>query len=118
MLDRSANGVARALLSVGEPLPGPVVLLIEQGPALVAGILGVLKAGGVYVPLETTHTAGHVTTVVNEARAGLVLADAAGAKLAADAAPGIPVVRVDEALAACGAERLGRAVEPDAPAYI
>jgi amino acid adenylation domain-containing protein len=118
MLDWSANGVARALLSVREPLPGPVVLLIEQGPALVAAILGVLKSGGVYVPLETAHPAGHVTSVVKEARAGLILADAAGAALAAEAAPGIPVVRVDRAIAAGGTERFGRSVEADAPAYI
>jgi amino acid adenylation domain-containing protein len=118
MLDWSANRVARALLSVREPLPGPVVLLIEQGLPLVAAIIGVLKSGGVYVPLETTHPAGHVTTVVNEARAGLVLADAAGATLAAEAAPGIPVVRVDGALATGDTERVGRSVEADAPAYI
>ena len=118
MLDWSANRVARALLSVREPLPGPVVLLIEQGPPLVAAILGILKSGGVYVPLETTHPAGHVTTVVTEARAGLVLADAAGAALAAEAAPGIPVVRVDRALATGRTERVGGSVEADAPAYI
>jgi non-ribosomal peptide synthetase component F len=118
MLDWSANGVARALLSVREPLPGPVVLLIEQGPASVAAVLGVLKAGGVYIPLETTHPARHVTTVVKEAGAGLVLADAAGAAVAAEAAPGIPGVRPDPARAGGGPQRREGAGGAEAPAFI
>jgi amino acid adenylation domain-containing protein len=118
-LERSANEVARALLSLGDPLPGPVILLIEQGPSLVAAILGVLKAGGIYVPLETTHPAGQVATVASEAGAGFVLADQAGAAVAADAALSIPVVRIDHVLAAGGpGQRLARPIEPDAPAYI
>jgi len=118
-LDRTANRVARALPSLAGPHPRPVVLLIEQSPSLVAAILGVLKAGGLYLPLETSHAPGLVATVVNEARPGLVLADAAGAALADQAARGIPVLRVDELLAGGGSgERLEIAVAPHAPAYI
>ncbi len=118
-LERSANEVARALLSLRDPLPEPVVLLIEQGPSLVAAILGVLKAGGIYVPLETTHPAGHVATVASEARAGLVLADQAGAALAAGAGLRLPLVRVDHALASGGpGKRLARPIAADAPAYV
>ncbi|MBA3444946.1 MAG: non-ribosomal peptide synthetase [Gemmatimonadales bacterium] len=118
-LERAANRVARALPGFPRPHPPAVVLLIAQGPALVVAILGVLKAGGFYVPLETSHAPGFVATVANEARASLVLADAGGAALAAEAALGIPVIRVDELLAGGDSgERLGIAVAADAPAYI
>lgn len=118
-LDRAANRLARAVAETVRPSHQPVVLLIDQGPALVAAILGVLKAGGFYAPLETRHPPSLVAGVVREARAGLVLADAAGATLAREAAPGIPALRVDQVLAGGGSEaRPGIAVGPDAPATL
>src|SRR4051794_3457643 len=47
-LNRRANGVARAILRARGPGPEPVALLLEKGVALVAAILGVLKAGKFY----------------------------------------------------------------------
>ncbi|MGH7579589.1 MAG: non-ribosomal peptide synthetase [Gemmatimonadales bacterium] len=118
-LDRAANQVARELPALPEPHPPAVVLLIEQGPALVASILGVLKAGGIYVPLETAHPPALVATVLQQSRAGLILADGPGAALAAGAAPGVPLLRVDELLAGGGSgERPGIAVAANAPAYV
>lgn len=116
-LDRAANRVAAALLDRRAPWSGPVVLLIEQSPALVAAILGVLKAGGYYVPLETWHAPALVAGIAGEARAELILADGAGA--AAGRESGVPMLRVDEVLAATGAdERPGIAIPPGAPAYL
>ena len=118
-LDSAANRVGHTLLARAAAGVGPVVLLIEQSAALVAGILGVLKAGGIYVPLEATHPTAHVATVVEEAEACLILADAAGAAVAAAAAPATVVLRVDEILAGGGSTaRPGVAVAPDACAYI
>lgn len=116
-LDRAANRVARALLDRRAPLVGPVVLLIEQSPALVAAILGVLKAGGCYLPLETWHAPALVAGVTGEARAALILADAAGAVPGREA--GLPLLRVDELLAAAGSDdRPGIAIPPDSPACV
>ncbi len=118
-LDHAANRVAHALASGSRSPAAPVVLLIDQSPALVAAILGVLKAGNLYVPLETWHSPELVAGIAKEARAGLVIADAVGAVLAAAAAPEIPVLRVDQVLAGAGAgDRLGIAVAADSPAYI
>lgn len=114
-LDRSANRVARAL----PPFPGPVLLLIEQGPALVAAILGVLKAGGCYLPLEVFHAPKLVQAVVGETCAPLALADAAGAALVREAGVGIAVLEVGEVLAGRGPdERLARSIPADAPASL
>lgn len=116
-LDRAANRVARVLLDRRSPWSGPVVLLIEQSPALVAAILGVLKAGGFYVPLETWHSPALVAGIARESRAALILADAAGATPGREA--GVPLLRVDQVLAAAGPdERPGIAIPPDVPAYV
>lgn len=123
-LDAAANRVARALLARGRMDRCPVVLLIEQGAPLVAAILGVLKAGAIYVPLETAHPAAHVAAVWAEVGAELIVADDAGAALAEAAAPGAPVLRVDAILGGgegadgAGAARPGIRVDAGAPAYV
>ena len=126
-LDASANRVAHAVLARGPVAGRPVVLLIEQSAALVAAILGALKAGAIYVPLETTQAAGHVAAIWSEAEAELILADAAGARLAAAAVPAAPVLRVDAILGAAleparpgdpDTARPGVPIAADAPAYV
>ena len=124
-LDAAANAVAHALVARGPVGGRPVMLLIEQGPPLVAAILGVLKAGAVYVPLETAQGGAHVAAVWTEAEPALILADAAGVALAAAAVPGAPVLHLN-AILACGArEDAGRPlarpvtrIDPGAPACI
>ncbi len=118
-LDGAANRVAHALLERRGVDTRPIVLLVEQSGALVAGILGVLKSGAPYVPLETTYAPAHVAAVLEEAQAVLVLADAAGATLADAVARASDVLRVDRILDGDGPEdRPGLVVRPDAFASI
>ena len=52
-LNRQANRIAHLLQSLGLK-PGELAgVHLERGPWLVAAILGIIKAGGVYVPLDT-----------------------------------------------------------------
>jgi amino acid adenylation domain-containing protein len=118
-LDQAANRVARALVTASGPAAQPVALIIGQSPALVAAIVGVLKAGKFYVPLETTYAATHVAAIVNEAQPSLILADRAGAPLAMAVMPGAAVLRIDEILETNGpAGSLDVQVGPDAYAYV
>lgn len=65
-LERNANRIAAALLEQGLTLEEPVAVLAENGPWLPAAILGIWKAGGVYVPL---------TSEIPPERAGAILQD-------------------------------------------
>jgi non-ribosomal peptide synthetase component F len=51
-LNHAANGVAHALLTQHGPGSEPIALLLEKDAPLIATILGVLKAGKIYVPLD------------------------------------------------------------------
>ena len=51
-LDAWANRIAHALLEQSGERQAPVGILLEQGASAVAAILGVLKAGKFYVPLD------------------------------------------------------------------
>jgi amino acid adenylation domain-containing protein len=54
-LNRRANRIAHALAECGIGLEAPCCVLAERGLEILAAMLGVFKAGGVYVPLEPQH---------------------------------------------------------------
>jgi amino acid adenylation domain-containing protein len=71
-LNCRANRLARRLLRLGIGRGERVGLYLERSPDVVVGVLGVLKAGAAYVPLDIGHP---------QARIAAVLADAAPAAL-------------------------------------
>ncbi|TDP97976.1 non-ribosomal peptide synthetase [Labedaea rhizosphaerae] len=74
-LDRRANAVACALAELGV---GPDVLVathLERTLDLVVGILGVLKAGGAYLPLSIEDPAARQAAILSDAKASVLLTD-------------------------------------------
>jgi amino acid adenylation domain-containing protein len=51
-LDARANQVAHTLLGMGVSVEALVGLCVERSPEMVVGLLGILKAGAAYVPLD------------------------------------------------------------------
>ncbi|MEV4603173.1 MupA/Atu3671 family FMN-dependent luciferase-like monooxygenase [Amycolatopsis sp. NPDC049253] len=77
-LDRRANGVAQRLRALGVG-PGSLVgVCLSRSPRLVAGLLGVLKAGAAYVPLDPAYPAARLGHVLADADLSVVLVDEAG----------------------------------------
>ncbi|WYY18776.1 non-ribosomal peptide synthase/polyketide synthase [Gordonia malaquae] len=75
-LDAASDTVARSLVAAGA-VPGSVVGLATARTADVAvAILGVLKAGAAYLPIDVSHPADRLGYVVGEARPLLIVADA------------------------------------------
>jgi amino acid adenylation domain-containing protein len=74
-LNRAANQVAQALLAGQMDPAHPVALLFSHNAAMVTAMLGVLKAGGWYVPLDPAHPLARNTAILKEIEAGLVLTD-------------------------------------------
>ncbi|KAI0702917.1 putative nonribosomal peptide synthetase [Cytidiella melzeri] len=74
-LDRRANALAHHLLSMGVSSGARVCLLVQRSIAMVVGILAVLKAGAVYVPLDGgIVTDSTLNFVLENSKASLVLA--------------------------------------------
>jgi amino acid adenylation domain-containing protein len=113
-LDGQAARLARRLRGLGVGPEVPVALCLGRGGHLVAAILGVLKAGGCYVPLEPSLPAGRLRAALRDSGARLLLTTAADAPPAAaldlgpaserrpgpGPGPEVTVVCVEEALAA------------------
>jgi amino acid adenylation domain-containing protein len=73
-LDRCANHLARRLRSLGVAPEVPVGVCMERSFELVIAVLGLLKAGGVYVPLDPSNPKERLSFIVNETRPKVLLA--------------------------------------------
>lgn len=125
-LDQLANRVAHGILACRGIGSEPVVLVLEQGAPLVAAILGVLKAGKMYVPMDPSDPAARIAFTVADSGAALVLADrpditevpmAAGMPVTPAATPGL-VLTLDELVSGEPDQPPSLALTAETPAYI
>ncbi|HEY0172458.1 MAG TPA: amino acid adenylation domain-containing protein, partial [Pyrinomonadaceae bacterium] len=73
-LDGRANRLARRLRRLGVRPDTLVGVLSERSFEMVVALLGVLKAGGAYLPLDPDYPAERLAFVLEESAAGVVLA--------------------------------------------
>jgi amino acid adenylation domain-containing protein len=72
-LDTRAERLARQLCVMGVGPDVLVALFLERSLDMVVGMLGVLKAGGAYIPLDPTHPRNRVAWVLEDAQPLLLL---------------------------------------------
>ncbi|MEU4406357.1 amino acid adenylation domain-containing protein [Streptosporangium sp. NPDC023963] len=72
-LDERAAGVARVLRGSGAGPGSLVAVCAERSAELVAGLLGVLKTGAAYVPLDPDYPADRLAFMLSDAGAAVVL---------------------------------------------
>src|SRR6185437_162550 len=65
-LNRQANQVARRLRELGVRPESLVGVSMRAGPRRLAGMLGILKAGGGYVPLDPALPAERLAFMMND----------------------------------------------------
>ncbi|MFF6918560.1 amino acid adenylation domain-containing protein [Streptomyces sp. NPDC012466] len=75
-LNRRANRIATRLTAEGVGPETVVAVSVERGPMMVAVVLGVLKAGGVYLPMEPHLPAERAAVILEEAQATAVVTTA------------------------------------------
>ncbi|MEV6987196.1 amino acid adenylation domain-containing protein, partial [Sphaerisporangium sp. NPDC051017] len=122
-LNERANRLAHYLIGRGIGPEDVVALAFPRSADLIVAILGVLKAGAAYLPLDPDHPAERIAFMLGDARPALVLGSDA-MSVSSD----VPqVVLADPAVAAAMADqpsadptdeqRLHR-LTPDSPAYV
>jgi amino acid adenylation domain-containing protein len=75
-LNRKANQLAHHLRGLGVAPDRPVAICIRRSLELIVGLLGVLKAGGVYVPLDTSAPRERLSFMLEETGASVLLTEA------------------------------------------
>ncbi|HEY0095678.1 MAG TPA: AMP-binding protein, partial [Archangium sp.] len=72
-LDARANQLAHHLRGLGVRAESRVVLCLERSPELIVSMLGVLKAGGVYVPVDPAWPEARLQLLLEDCGAAAVL---------------------------------------------
>ena len=98
-LNAAGNRVARAILTRRGAESEPVAVLADHDAAAIAAILGVLKAGKVYLVLDVRHPAARLRTLLAASGAPLIVSGARHLDLARGLATGGPTVLDVDALA-------------------
>ena len=123
-LDRRAGGLARVLAGRGAGPESVVAVVMDRSAGLVAALLGVLKAGAAYLPVDPGYPAERIAFMLADAGPAVVVTSRA---LAAGLPRlDVPVVVADEPVVAAGAARMGAAgrgggaggLRPEHPAYV
>ncbi len=118
-LNRTANQVARAILAAGAGDGTQVALLFDHDAPMIAAILGALKAGATYVPLDPAYPQERLAMILADSQARLVLTESAHQGFAQGlAGAALPSIVLEEIDPATPDTNLGRPVAPDAVAYI
>lgn len=77
-LDRKSVAVAAGLIGQGIAPGDHVGVHMERSVSVIVALLGVLRAGGVYVPLDVTLPADRLDFIVRDADVRLIITDTAG----------------------------------------
>jgi amino acid adenylation domain-containing protein len=93
-LNSQANQVARHLQGLGSTPTQPVGIYMEQSVRALISMLGVLKTGSAYVPIDPRYPLSRVTTILEEAGISIVLTQKALGAALTDTA--YKLVSVDE----------------------
>jgi amino acid adenylation domain-containing protein len=72
-LQTRSNQIANLLLEKGVKPGSPVVLYVEQGLDRIAGIVGILKSGAAYVPIDTEFPPSRIEYILSDTKAKYIL---------------------------------------------
>ena len=119
-LESWSRRIAIALQTTAPRAGQPVGVMVEQGAPQIAAIVGTLRAGAIYVPLDAALSVTRLRTIIADAGLRTVVADRMNRSLAQWLVPGGHILETGHAEAPDA--DLVRAtlaeVDADAPAYI
>ncbi|MGW6258070.1 amino acid adenylation domain-containing protein [Streptomyces sp. NPDC055085] len=112
-----SDRICAHLLAHGVTEGSAVVVRMNRGLEWPAALMGVMKAGAAYVPVDTAAPQSRLDQVLADSRAVMVLGSTA---TGVPETGGVPVITVEEALQAGGpaVDRTGGTVHPMATAYV
>ncbi|MET0330180.1 MAG: amino acid adenylation domain-containing protein [Dyella sp.] len=72
-LEARSDRLAAGLIAAGVGVGASVVVLLERSAEAVIALLGILKAGAAYLPLDASYPAERLAFAINDAQAALVI---------------------------------------------
>ncbi|WP_052134223.1 non-ribosomal peptide synthetase [Sphingomonas sp. 37zxx] len=117
-LNHAANLIAHRLIALGAGPETCVPVVCEQSIEMIVALLGVLKAGAAYVPIDPTLPIKRIEYLIESVAPKAVLTLSRHAGLISD--PGVPLIPIDDAHTATGEDpgNPGAAVSARNLAYV
>ena len=95
-LVENADWLARHLVTKGVEKGSFVGVFLDRGPELVVSLIAILKAGGIYVPLDPANPTDRLQVIMDDARANHIISSAdLKAKVEM---PGVQVIEYEQSL--------------------
>ncbi|MGH3699607.1 MAG: amino acid adenylation domain-containing protein, partial [Pseudonocardiaceae bacterium] len=117
-LNTAANRLAHKLIGLGVERESAVAVLLERSVDLVVSILAVLKAGGVYVPLDTRYPLARMELVMAETAALVLVTDPTTQAPQHPANTHVVIVEIDPCRAGQDPGDPGISCDPEQLAYV
>ncbi len=118
-LNARANRVARALRDRGVGPDVVVGVCLERSVNLLVALLGILRAGGAYLPLEPNHPPARLNGMVEDTAAPLIVTEARFVDRLSEGSSRAACVDLDQLLSVHAADDdLPNAATPDHLAYV
>ena len=118
-LNRYANRIGQAILHEQGVCQEPVTLLCAHDSPMIAAILGVMKTGKIYVPLDSSHPEGNLSRILDDTGGSLIITDEKNISQAeALAGSARRVINIDRLDSSLSDQDITMPISPDAPASI
>jgi len=116
-LNNAANGIAHAILALCGQREEPVALLLENHTPMIAALLGVLKSGKIYVPLDPSLPCGRIRYILQDSQANLIVTNNRNLSAACELAQNkFQLINIDKLEAT--SQNPGLSILPDSLAWI
>ena len=118
-LNEAANGIAHAILSLRGQREEPIALLLENHTPMIAALLGVLKSGKFFVPLDPSLPTDRVRYILQDSQANLIVTNNRNLSVARQLAQNeLQLVNIDKLEPTCQRQNPGLPIPPDSLAWI
>ncbi len=117
-LDEWSNAIARQLVADGVRTGDYVAVLVERGPQSVAAVLGALKSGAAYVPIDPGQPAERVATILDDCGCRVAVVSPALAALVAEGVRTVDPGTAGEPATADGTGAPAVECDPASAAYV
>ena len=117
-LNEAANRLAREVLAAA-PDTDTVAVLIGQGASIILAMLGVLKAGKIFVPLDTRQPLPRMLQILEDCEARVIVTDGQSLRSASELIrPGLQLVNIDALNPVLTSNDLRLSIAGEAPACL
>ena len=118
-LNETANRLAHRLIACGVALGGRAAILMSHDAPMVAGILGILKAGQIVVALNPDDPVSRLKMLVEDAEPSVIVTDVQNWKLAAEfARPSCRIITFESETAIGPVENPSIEIPPEQTAFL